>query len=183
MLSSSARFSPVRRTRRRAGFTLIEVALALIVFLMMTLMFAAVFPIAVRAAQFSNNYSQAAQIAQRKIDQLRGAGYDKLNYADLRTLGIVDAQANPPTAYPLVLPFTSVETLVRTGAGNGFFAAGSTGTITIDDYHNDSADGASATNTAAGNMMFVTVNISWQDGGLSPGSYTTSALLIRMVHK
>ena len=172
-----------KRRRNNGGFTLIEVSLALIVFLMMTLMFAAVFPIAVRAAQFSNNYSQAAQIAQRKIDQLRGAGYDKLNYDALQTLGIVDTQTNPPTAYPLVLPFTSVENLVRTSAGTGFFAAGSTGTITINDYHNDSTDGAPATNTAAGNMMYVKVNISWQGGGLSPGSYTTSAILIRMVHK
>ena len=72
--------------------------MALVVFTMMTLMFAAVFPMAVRGAQYSSNYAQAAMLAQHKMDQLRSAGFDKL-FTDgngtalikLQSLGIVDA--------------------------------------------------------------------------------------------
>ena len=60
------------------------------VFMMMTLVFAAVFPVALRGAQFSNNYAQAALLAQHKIDQLRAAGFSKMDYTDLNNLGIVD---------------------------------------------------------------------------------------------
>ncbi len=52
--------SSIRRhtnKRQSAGFTLIEVTLALIIFAMMTILFAAVFPMTVRGAQYSGNYT------------------------------------------------------------------------------------------------------------------------------
>ncbi len=71
---------PTRRFRQRHGFTIAEVMLSLTVFTMMTLMFAAVFPMAVRGSMYSSNYAQATMLAQHKMDQLRSAGYDKLNF-------------------------------------------------------------------------------------------------------
>ncbi len=60
--------------RRRRGFTLAEVVLAMTVFTMMILMFAAVFPMAVRGAQYSSNYAQGAMLAQHKMDSFARPG-------------------------------------------------------------------------------------------------------------
>lgn len=49
---------PIRSRRSpRAGFTILEVTLAMFIFLIMMMLFAAVFPAVVRGAQFSNNYT------------------------------------------------------------------------------------------------------------------------------
>ena len=61
----------MRRNNLRRGFTMAEVMMALAVFTMMTLMFAAVFPMAVRGAQYSSNYAQGSMLAQHKMDQIR----------------------------------------------------------------------------------------------------------------
>ena len=102
-------------SRRQRGFTIMEVVLAMTVFLMMVLMFAAAFPLTVRAAQFSSNYAQATQLAQHKIDQLRAAGYGSLNGAALAGTGIINSAtpvANPAgsptgsTSYSFTAPTT-----------------------------------------------------------------------------
>ncbi len=169
-----------KRLRRRApgrGFTLIEVSLALIVFLMMTLMFAAVFPTALRAAKFSNNYSQAAQIAQHKIDQMRAAGVSNLTAAGLQNQGITDSTANPPSGLPFTASFTSVDAIANDGNNNhGYFPVGSTGTITVQDYH--------AINAAipAGQMDYATVLLNWTNGSAAASRYQVSAIIIKMKH-
>lgn len=156
------------RTRRRLrrGFTLMEVMLAMIVFLMMTLMFAAAFPVAVRAARVSNNYAQAAELAQHKIDHLRSASYSNLSSASiLQGRGIIDSPQ--PSGYPVSNPagfatgsvqysFTSTDTLTN------YFPPGSTGVLTI------SPDAAAPT----GQVLDITVAVNWTGGGASSGSYT-----------
>ncbi len=174
--------APARRRRRgRSGFTLMEVAMAMMVFTMMTLMFAAVFPMAVRGAQHSSNYAQGTMLAQHKMDQLRTTGYIRLvDPAKLAPTGIID---NPqPAGYPIVsngattYSFTSVDSLVSDGTTKGYFAAGSTGTVTVSDY----AAGAAPSGTSgvpAGTLAYVTVTISWVGGGISSGSTSVSAII------
>jgi len=159
------------RSRARCAFTLLEVVLAMTIFMMMTLVFAAVFPITVQAAHYSNNYTQAALLAQHKIDQLRSAGINNLNYTNLNGLGIVDtnASATGPT-----YTFTSVDNLTS------FFPAGTTGTIKISDYSTLS----NVTNPPpTGNVYIATVTLTWPGLGSTTGSYTTSGMIVSMVHE
>jgi prepilin-type N-terminal cleavage/methylation domain-containing protein len=148
------------------GFTLIEVSLTLIIFLMMTLMFAAVFPFAIRGAEHSTNYSQAVLIAQHKVDQIKAAGFSHLDYTDLSGLGIVDAV---PSSSPY--SFTGVDDLDAGISTNGFFPPGSTGTITIVDYSTINAA------VPSGVIDYVTVNIKWAGSGISAGSYQVATLI------
>ena len=162
--------------RRQRGFTLMELVLSLIIFTMMTLMFGAVLPVAVHGAQHGDNYSQAAAIAQRKIDQLRAAGFNRLfdggggsALAQLSAQNVVDGQIGPTNPAGGTYDFTTIDHL--TGAG-GFFPAGSTGTITINNSYNG---------VPAGNVAQITVTINWT--GTVPGNYTVSALIISMSHQ
>lgn len=152
--------------RRGGGFTMVEVMISMMVFTMMIMIFAAVFPFALRTAEFSNNYSQAALLAQHKIDQLQTAGYTRLDYADLNGLGIIDsAAATSPYS------FTSVDNLVGGTGGTGFFPAGSTGTLSIVDYHTLNSS------VPAGKMDYVTVTITWTSYTGNIGTYSASSLL------
>ena len=152
--------------RRRRGFTIMEVVLAMTVFLMMVLMFAAAFPLTVRAAQFSSNYAQATQLAQHKIDQLRAAGYGSLNGAALVGTGIIDSAAT--VANPAGSP-TGSKSYSFTAADNltAYFPAGSTGTVTI------SPDANSGSST----VLDVTVLLTWTAGNVSSGNYSASAVI------
>ena len=171
-------FVLVRRRRRgstQQGFTLMEVTLSLIIFTLMTLLFGAVLPIAVRGAKHGTDYSQAAALAQRKIDQLRVAGYSRLfdgssgtALSNLSAENVVDAQNGSSGASGGAYDFTTVDHL--TGAG-GFFPPGSTGTITVAPY----------TAQTAGSVAQVTVTVTWT--GNVPGSYTVSALIVSMLHQ
>jgi len=176
---ASDRIKVMRKPRRHTGrgFTLMEVTLALIVFLMMTLMFAAAFPMALRAAKFSNNYTQAAQIGQHKIDQMRAAGVNNLTYAGLSNQGIIDAS-------PMTSPysFTTVDALANNGTNHGYFPTGSTGTITVQDYHDFQAASGVTPTVPEGVMDYVTVTITWTGGGVSTGNYHVSAIIIKMRH-
>ncbi len=154
--------------------------LSLVVLAMMTVMFGAVFPITMRAATEGNSYSQAALLAQRKVDQLRQAQYGSL-YDDvtgtaltkLSRLGIVDAAQNADGTYS----FTTVDHL--TGPG-GFYSSGSVGKITISDYSADPSPSNSGQLPVAGQVAVATVTLTW--GGKVPGTYTVSALIPSMTH-
>ncbi len=160
--------------RAQQGFTVMEVTLALIIFTMMTLLFGAVLPVAVRGAKHSGNYDQAAALAQRKIDQLRVAGFSRLfdssdatAVSKLTAQNIVDGQTSAG-----VYDFTNVDHLAGTG---GYFPPGSTGTITVTDGTNQYTPGY------GGNVAVVTVTITWV--GAVPGSYSASALVVSMQHQ
>ncbi|MDQ2799699.1 MAG: prepilin-type N-terminal cleavage/methylation domain-containing protein [Armatimonadota bacterium] len=165
-----------RRLARR-GFTMMEVMLALTVFLLMTLMFAAAFPVVLRAAQTSSNYAQAGELAQHKIDQMRAAGVAQLNYANLVNLNVIDPMAQPPTGLPATFNFASVDNLANGNGTSGYFPTGSTGTITIVDYHTVNAA------VPAGQVDYVTVTIAWPGGGNAAGSYKVSAMIVQMTHR
>ena len=167
------------RRRSERGFTITEVALALIIFAMMTVLFGAVFPMTVRGAQYSSNYAQAAMMAQHKMDQLRAAGCSRLDMTDLSNLSIIDSPQ--PNNYPAAvtggstLSFTTVDGLVSDGTAQGYFPSGSEGTVTIADYtalH-------PASGIPANTMFYVTIKIAWVGGGVSNGSYSTSAIIAK----
>lgn len=170
-----------RRRRRRSGFTLVEVALAMVVFTMMTLMFAAVFPMAVRGAQFSGNHTQGTMLTQHKMDQLRTAGYNRLvDSAKLADMGIID---NPqPAGYPIVgsgattYSFTNVDALINDGTHRGYYPPGSMGTVTISDYATSAAPSGTS-GIPAKTLAYVTVAISWTGGGMTNGSTSISAII------
>lgn len=162
-MTTQSRYSP--RRKRRAGFTLAEVMLALAVFTMMTLMFAAVFPTAVRGAQFSGNYAQGTMLAQQKMEQLRAAGYDQVTDAGkLQSRSLIDA-VNADGSYD----FTTADNLTNVGTTHGYFPDGSTGTITVAPYVPNGAP--------AGKMSYVTVTIAWTGGSVSNGSTSVSAII------
>ncbi len=156
------------KKRRQSGFTLVEVALALIVFAMMTILFAAVFPMAVRGAQYSNNYAQAAMVADHKMDQLRDGGYGLLfnpsGNTGLISQNIIDS-VNANGSYD----FTTADNLADGGTSQGYFPAGSTGTITVSDY--------TTSGVPSGTMAYVTITIAWNGGGVSAGSYSLSSMI------
>ena len=163
--------------RQTAGFTITEVALALIVFSLMIVLFAAVFPMTVRGARYGSNYTQAAMIAQHKMDQIRSAGYARLDLNDLTNLAVIDSPQ--PSGYPATVTggatysFTTADSLVNSGTTQGFFAPGSQGTVTVCDY----AALHPSSGIAANTMDYVTVTLTWSGGGISKGSYSTSAVI------
>ena len=179
-----------RQHKSRQGFSLVEVMLALVIFTMMTLMFAAVFPVALRAAKYSANYSQAALIAQHKMDQVRGGGFDKLDYASLRGLGVVDALASAPSSVtPQAYSFSGVDNLLGNGTGTaGVFPPGSMAVLVVTDYSTSTPvtlpDGTTYTPRSSssldpGSVRLATILIRWQGAGTAPATYTASALIVK----
>ncbi len=168
-----------RRARRRSsirGFTIAEVALAMIILAMMTLMFAAVFPMAVRGAQYSSNYAQAATLAQHKMDQLRSAGFSRLftptGDNSLTSLNIIDA-VNADGSYD----FTTADALINDGVTHGYFPPGSVGTVTIVDYA-DTPTGAAA-GAPHKTLAYVTVTLVWTNTGVANSSYSASTIIAK----
>jgi prepilin-type N-terminal cleavage/methylation domain-containing protein len=149
---------PPRRPKARSGFTLIEVVIAMIIFLMMVLMFAAVFPIAVRGAIFSNNYAQAVALCQHKMDQLRDAGWNKMDYADLNNDGIVDTAAAGNQSIA-----NTTDSLA------GFYPTGCTGTIKV----------TTDANVASNTVDDVQVTITWTTASGGNSSYTLYGMITK----
>ena len=166
---SIAHSARLRRKARRGGFTIAEITLALIIFTLMTIMFAAVFPMAVRGAQYSSNYAEASMVAQHKMDQLRSAGFNTVNAPpSLVGLNIIDsATPNADGSYN----FTASDNLVTSGGVQGYFPAGSQGTVKIVDYNTVNS------NVPVGKMVLVTIKVNWVGGGVSSGSYTLESMI------
>jgi len=89
-----------RRRICNQGFTLVEVMLSLLVFVVLTLIFAGSVPVAYRTAKMNGQYSQALSLCQHKIDQLRAVGYGRINYDELSDAGIIDdSPTTPPYSF------------------------------------------------------------------------------------
>lgn len=89
--------------RNRAAFTLIEVMIAMIVFVSLVMVFSGTIPLARKTASANGQYAQAISLCQHKIDQLRAVGYGRLTYTELLDAGIIDT-------YPKTTPFSFVTT-------------------------------------------------------------------------
>lgn len=175
-----------RAPRRRTGFTLIEMMIALFVFGMMVTLFGALMPIAGLGSRSSGSYAQAALLAQHKVDQVRQGGFHNLTGSQLVNMGIIDANADGTpmtTAVPSGLPagttsysFTAVDTLVDSGTNKGYFPTGAQGVISLSPAL--SGQGGSAPQVAQ--ALQVTVTLTWPKsvGATSNGSaYSTHTIL------
>jgi Tfp pilus assembly protein PilV len=172
--------------RRLAGTSIMEVILALFIFLMMSLMFAAVVPTAAQTSRRSNSYNYAVAIAQRKVDQIQEAGWSKLNETELRALGIIDASAGVADGTATVYTFTQNNT--ATNANNpdnlsSYFPGGTaaatraTGTIRIEPWAPSNVTLGAVTQDT---LKRVTVTISWQDARTARGRFSITSLVTRM---
>ena len=141
---------PKIRYTRSHGFTLMEVMFALCIFSVMILMFSSVFPSVLRGSHSSASYSQAALLAQHKVDQCREQGYGSIH----ETYGWGEA------ANSVSYSFTNIDNL-----GTGVLPPGSTGILTI-------GPPAGTSWTPAGSLVQVTVTISWPVNSLVTGQST-----------
>lgn len=118
-------------------------------------MFSALIPPAVKSERMLASHQQATSLLQHKIDQLRGVGYGRLTFAELRAAGIVDAT---PTASPY--RFDGVDALTT-------YYKAATGTITITDFD--------------ANNKTVTLTLTWTGAARRQGNGTLSvtALIAR----
>lgn len=165
------------RQAARAGFTLIETAIAMSIFTLLVLACATAFPAALRAGRAGSNYAQAALIAQHKIDQCRQQGYGAIYTGaaaspKLVSLGMVDAGSAivNPAGYPagsVSYAFTGTDGL---NAGN--FPPGTTGIVVIGPPNSGTAW------TPSGSIVQVTVVIAWPTSTQNAGTFTAHTLIV-----
>jgi len=156
-----------RRPPRRAGFTLIEMMIAVFVFGMMITLFGAFMPIAGQGSRSGSSYAQAALLAQHKIDQVRQGGFNKLNAGQMVNMNIIDANADgtpKAAAVPAGLPagttsysFADVDNLVDDAVNKGYFPAGAQGILSLSPALGGQGGSAPATAQA----LQVTVTLTW----------------------
>lgn len=84
------------------GFSLVEVIVALFLLAVGSAIFGGVIPLAVKSAKMVSNHEQASSIVQHKLDQLRGVGYGRLTYTELRNAGIIDPKSTQPYEFTQV---------------------------------------------------------------------------------
>lgn len=170
--------------RYQRGITLIEVLIAIFIFAMMTMMFAAVVPSSLRSARYAATYGHAVETANRKLDQLLEAGYNRLDTADLQSLGIIDSTA-PTTSsnsYGAITTYTFTNNNTSSNANNpdnlsSYFPGGATGTIRIESW----GPSVATLNSSTAYMMdMATVTISWRDAGGALQSYAMSTVIPQM---
>ena len=115
--------------------------------------FFALLPMSFKTGKMVGSYQQASSLLQHKVDQMRGVGYGRLTYAELRDAGIIDAS---PNSQPY--SFKNVDGL------NSIYSV-PTATITITDY------------TAS--IKRVTVKLVWSGSSMQQGrgDMTVTALI------
>lgn len=169
-----------KRKRQQGGFTLVEITIAFLIFTLMVLGCAAAFPTALRAEHTGNNYAQATQVAQHKIDQCRTQGYSAVYPGSgivstrMASVGMVDSGSGQknPQGYPtgsVAYAFTGAD---RLGGSN--FPAGTTGTLVIGPPNT----GGPGHWTPVGQIVQVTVVIAWPAGVEAGGRLTTHTLIV-----
>jgi type II secretory pathway pseudopilin PulG len=138
------------------GFTIIEVAVAIMVFTFLMLIFASAMPMAKKAVEMNGQYAQANSLCQHKIDQLRAVGFGRLTYDELSDAGIIDTS-------PASLPYHF------------------DGVDEVSDYLNQATSTINITQPDATepDILKVTITITWKTTNYEtkPSSLTLSALI------
>jgi type II secretory pathway pseudopilin PulG len=137
------------RKNRTVGFTLLEVVISIFVLAAAATVFFSFMPAALKTGKMVGNHQQATSLVQHKIDQLRGVGYGRLTFTELRDAGIIDST---PTASPF--SFRDVD-------GLGAIYANSTATITVTDFD--------------AQVKEVTVVLTWTGSAFQQGNGTITA--------
>ena len=76
------------------GFSFIDLIVAIMLMVFAAMIFATVIPGSIRASSQARSYKVAANIAQRKIEQLRAMKYESLTSAILSSSGVVDSASS-----------------------------------------------------------------------------------------
>jgi type II secretory pathway pseudopilin PulG len=137
------------RRRRSSGFTLLEAVIAIFVLGATATVFFAMVPTATKTGKMVGNHQQAASLVQHKIDQLRGIGYGRLTYSEMRDAGVIDPA---PGASPY--SFKTVD-----GLDDIYITPDAT--ITIEDYSTE--------------IKLVTVTLKWTGSHAQQGNGALSA--------
>ena len=185
--------STKRGLRTGAGFTLIEVMFALMVFMAMVVMVAAVIPITARAVRYSTDYNQAQILVMKKIAQIQEAGYTNMTGPLLgqNGLDIVDGTPSTPATnaqgdQTASFEFTTTDNVWR------FFPGGATSSGTQDTTSTQRPRGyifiapfttsaISGTSPTAYGTIRVTVVVQWWGWGSRSRmqSYSATTLVSR----
>ncbi len=117
--------------------------------------FFALLPMSFKTGKMVGSYQQASSLLQHKVDQMRGVGYGRLTYTELKDAGIIDAS---PGTQPY--SFKNVDGL------NSLYSV-PTATITITDF------------TAS--VKKVTVTLVWSGSSMQQGrgDMTVTALIAK----
>ena len=79
--------------KKRSGFSLIEVMIAVMVLSFTVSVFGAMFTSGHRLRSKSENMTRATTLAQQKVEQVRALAYSSLDYAGLHTVNVIDSTA------------------------------------------------------------------------------------------
>ena len=140
--------------KRKHGYTLVEVMVALFLIAMGAIMYSAMMPMAAKGSRMVSNYTQACSLVQHKIDQLRAVGYGRLDYTDLAASpDIIDAS---PATSPF--SFTTIDSL------SAIYPNGATGTIAIADFSSV--------------VKQVTVTLTWTGSAIKQDTGTLTAVAL-----
>lgn len=141
--------------RKRLGFTLVEATVSMMMVAAAAGVFFALLPMSFKTGKMVGSYQQASSLLQHKVDQMRGVGYGRLTYAELKDAGIIDAS-------PSVQPYS-----FKTVDGLNSIYVGSTATVTISDYN--------------ATVRRVTVNLVWSGSAIQQGrgDMTVTALIAK----
>lgn len=135
-----------------------ESLLCLLVFGAVLITFSAALPSLLRSSDKGASASQAALIAQHKIDQLRQLGYAQLrDAATLHRMGIIDETLNGDGSFA----FAQVDGLADAGGRPGFF--GAPGNVATRIAVGQALSGLGADAPSALRALAVTVSIRWRD--------------------
>lgn len=147
----------MRRSPRnkKSGFSLVEAAIAMMVVAAAAGVFFALMPMSFKTGKMVGSYQQASSLLQHKVDQMRGVGYGRLTYAELKDAGIIDASpSTAPYSFKTVDGLTSLYSVP-------------TATIQISDY--------------SASIKRVTVTLIWSGSSMQQGrgDMTVTALIAK----
>lgn len=117
--------------------------------------FFALMPMSFKTGKMVGSYQQASSLLQHKVDQMRGVGYGRLTYAELKDAGIIDASpSTAPYSFKTVDGLTSLYSVP-------------TATIQISDY--------------SASIKRVTVTLIWSGSSMQQGrgDMTVTALIAK----
>jgi type II secretory pathway pseudopilin PulG len=190
----STRFYPrPRSVAKPRAFSIMEVVLSLVILMFMVLMVAAVIPASLRNTRYSSDFSQAASLAQHKVNQLQDAGYMSMTGPILGQSGLKLVDGNPGNPanntagdQSATFEFTNTDRLWQyfnggmDEAGNQIVDANSPhGYLYIAPYT------PSVYNSAAGSAEYglirATVTIQWWTSKGNMQSFSTTTLIPRAI--
>ncbi|MCC6445008.1 MAG: hypothetical protein IT210_16320 [Armatimonadetes bacterium] len=132
----------IYRGQSRSGLTLLEALYSMFLLGVVAIIFGSAFPMAILSRRMASERSQAASIASKQIEGLRGVGYKNLTYNSLKGLGWIDST-------PTVSPFS-------------FTSADSAGGDSVSNILPQGA-GSIAISDAGADLREVTVTVRWRD--------------------